>query len=227
MHSPETGVAFAFVLRQGSIEKWTNMAADWTNHLLHSLAEQAGTWFVGVVLALLGIFSGKLVETIKFALNRADLRTKYYEQLARDLSRFVFAVNRLYYVYYGTEWDEDEGQGAIAEMYNESMNELCSQEYVYMSWLHRFWTKSMLEAFAATMQRVREVDAVVIRLEQAEKKEISAEIKSAKAELGTAFEGLRRAANDFLVHAFGREPLELTSKPRSDAGLRSAAPTPD
>lgn len=185
------------------------MTGDWTNHLLHSLADQAGTWFVGVVLALLGIFSGKLVETVKFALNRADLRTKYYQQLARDLSRFVFAVNRLHYVYYGTEWDEDEGQGAIAEMYNESMNELCSQEYVYMSWLNRFWTKKMLEAFAATMQRVREVDAVVIRLGHAEKTKDPTQIESAKAELGTAFEGLRRATDDFLVHAFGREPHEL------------------
>lgn len=186
------------------------MADDWTNHLLHSLAEQAGTWFVGVVLALLGIFSGKLVETIKFALNRADLRTKYYEQLARDLSRFVFAVNRLHFVYV-TDWADDEAKSAIAGFYDESMNELCSQEYVYMSWLYRFWTKRMLAAFASTMQWVRRVDAVVIRLNQAEKNNDSSAIDLAKRELGTAFEGLRSAANDFLIHAYSRKPLEIAA----------------
>jgi hypothetical protein len=136
---------------------------EWTAHLLRSFADQAGTWFIGVVLALLGVFSGRLVESIKFALNRADLRAKYFEQLAVDLSSFVFAIDRITKVYYGP-WVGDDGKRAIAEFYDESMNKLCSQEYVYLSWLQHYWNQRMVDAFVRTMDKVRAVDELLIEL---------------------------------------------------------------
>jgi hypothetical protein len=177
------------------------MAADWTTHLLHSLADQAGTWFVGVVLALLGLFSGKLVETVKFALNRADLRAKYYEQLALDLSGLVFLVDRLAKVYYGAEWANDDDKGAIAVAYNDAMNKICSEEYVYLSWLQRYWNKRMVDAFGATMKQIREVDTVVIRLNEAQRQNDPVKESLTKSELTEASGKLRQATHTLLVTA--------------------------
>jgi hypothetical protein len=49
--------------------------SDWLAHFLRSLADQAGTSFVGIVFPLLGVFSGRLKETIEFALNVPGTRT--------------------------------------------------------------------------------------------------------------------------------------------------------
>jgi hypothetical protein len=46
---------------------------------------------VGVVIAVLSIFSTHLTESIKFSINKADLRSKSYEELSGDLSEYVFA----------------------------------------------------------------------------------------------------------------------------------------
>ena len=168
---------------------------DWTTHLLHSFADQTATWFVGVVLALLGVFSGKLVETVKFALNRADLRTKYYEQLAVDLSAHVFAVNRLTKVYYRSTWASDEDKSAMSEQYNVSMIKFCSQEYVYLSWLQHYWNKEMAQAFTRTMEKVRAVDAVLMEMNE------ESRAQGAVNDLEKAYAELRDAAHALLVDA--------------------------
>src|SRR5262249_41598268 len=54
------------------------VALDWSARFISSFADKVGTLFIGFILASLGVFSSKIVESIKFALNRADLRTKYY-----------------------------------------------------------------------------------------------------------------------------------------------------
>jgi hypothetical protein len=167
---------------------------NWTEHLLRSLEDQTATWFVGVVLALLGVFSGRLVETVKFALNRADLRTKYYEQLAVDLSSFVFAVNRLTKVYYGSSWASDEDKNAMAEAYNEAMVKLCSQEYVYLSWLQHYWNEKAVTAFEDVMKQVRTLDAVLIAMNEEAAKAVQS------TNLENAYAALRSAAHELLVN---------------------------
>jgi hypothetical protein len=44
--------------------------------MLETFKSQAATWFIGAVIAILTVFSGKIVESLKFSLNRANLRTK-------------------------------------------------------------------------------------------------------------------------------------------------------
>ena len=168
---------------------------DWKTHLLHTFSDQAATWFVGVVLALLGVFSGKLVETIKLALNRADMRSKYYEELAVDLSAHVFAVNRLVKVYYGAAWATDDDKNAIAAEYNVAMNKLCSKEFVYRAWLERFWNDKMVTAYTHTMAKVRSVDLTVIRMNEAPD---STDVRN---ELEREYEALRKAAHTLLIDA--------------------------
>ena len=75
---------------------------DWLTAFLQSFATQAGAWFVGLVLAVLGSFSARIVENVKFGLNRADARAKYYEEMAVDISHFVFIIDRLFNVYMAT-----------------------------------------------------------------------------------------------------------------------------
>ena len=103
---------------------------DWLTALLHSFATQAGAWFVGLVLAVLGAFSARIVENVKFGLNRADARAKYYEEMAVDIS------------HYGGKWASNEDKSAIAIEYNEVMNKISRKEYLYRSWLQRFWTRT-------------------------------------------------------------------------------------
>jgi hypothetical protein len=167
--------------------------SDWLAHLLRSLADQAGTWFVGIILALLGAFSGRLVETIKFSLNRADLRTKYYEQMALEISQFVFIVDRLSKVYYGSNWASAEDNDIIANEYNEVMHEISRKEYVYLSWLQHYWGKGMTDAFVVTMERIRAVDAILIRLNERGDK------KDELGELAASFRELQQAARFLLV----------------------------
>jgi DNA-binding Lrp family transcriptional regulator len=56
------------------------------------ISNNVGTWLAAVTVALLTIFSDKILGRIRFSLNRADLRVKYFEQLATDLSTYVFWV---------------------------------------------------------------------------------------------------------------------------------------
>jgi hypothetical protein len=169
------------------------MMSDWLAHFLRSFADQAGTWFLGIVFALLGVFSGRLVETIKFALNRADLRSKYYEEMALEISRLVFIVDRLSKVYYGSNWASDSAKDDIANEYNEVMHEISRKEYVYLSWLQRYWGKGMVKAFACTMDKIRAVDAVLIRMNE------RGDEKDQSGDLVASYRDHRQAAHALLT----------------------------
>jgi len=141
---------------------------QWLTHISNSLADQAATWFVGVVLALFGVFSGRLVESVKFAVNRADLRTKYYEEMAEGISHFVFIIDRIIRVSLESSWASDEANNEISSEYNEVMNQISRKEYVYFSWMQHFWGKRMADAFFLTMERIRTVDGILIELNEDE-----------------------------------------------------------
>jgi hypothetical protein len=46
----------------------------WREGVATSLKTQTATWLVAFAIGLLGLFSGRVTESVKFALNRADLR---------------------------------------------------------------------------------------------------------------------------------------------------------
>lgn len=62
----------------------------WWDASIGSLKSQTATWSVGLLIALLSIFSTKITENVRLALNRADFASKYYEELASDLSEYRF-----------------------------------------------------------------------------------------------------------------------------------------
>jgi hypothetical protein len=172
--------------------------SDFLKHLAHSFVDQAGAWFVGVILALFGVFSGKLVETIKSALNRADLRTKYYEELAVDISRFVFIIDRIVKVSYGSNWAGEEDKSEIANEYNELMNRISGKEFIYLSWLQHYWGKNKVHEFTSMMEKIRQVDAALINLNTI--MYVSKEDpKPGILQLEASYESLREAARNLLV----------------------------
>ena len=64
----------------------------WWQGLTSSLKTQTATWLVAFLISILGLFSGKLTESIKFGLNRADLRTNQYDELATEISQYIFSA---------------------------------------------------------------------------------------------------------------------------------------
>jgi hypothetical protein len=64
--------------------------ASWARSIVQSFKSQTATWVVGFLIAIISVFSSKIVENIKFAINKEDLRSKYYEELVSDVSEFRF-----------------------------------------------------------------------------------------------------------------------------------------
>jgi hypothetical protein len=44
------------------------------------VSENVGAWLGATLVALLTVFSDKIIGRIRFRLNRADLRAKYFEE---------------------------------------------------------------------------------------------------------------------------------------------------
>jgi hypothetical protein len=133
------------------------MAIALIQSLKTSLKTQTGTWFVGAVIAILGIFSDKITESIKFALNRADLRTKQYEELAADVSSHLFSAE-LTTEFIENNWTTKQAMTDLLKDYNASITTLRRKEFVYLSWLEKYWGCGKVAAFQSLMQVVGEFD---------------------------------------------------------------------
>ncbi len=48
----------------------------WFDTIVSSIKKQMATWVITIVITILGLLSSYITESVKFALNRADLRTK-------------------------------------------------------------------------------------------------------------------------------------------------------
>ncbi|MBB6187003.1 hypothetical protein [Rhodanobacter sp. MP7CTX1] len=114
------------------------------------LIEHLQTWLVLAVVALLSVFSDKLIGRIRFALNRADLRSKYYEELALDLSTFLFYVD-LYHLRLVRGETSSTDMPDIGGEVNGSYVTLKTKEYVYRSWVRRYWSEAGIRRFEAVM----------------------------------------------------------------------------
>jgi hypothetical protein len=150
-------------LDQGSSTDQTGKSA-WEQFLVSglgtSLRTQAATWFVGAVIALLSVFSSHLTEGVKASINRADLRTKSYEELSKDLSDYVF-VSELSQEYIEHGWTSRDAMGPLIKEYNDAITKLRKNEFVYLSWLSRYWGKAEVKALSEVMATTRQFDQQV------------------------------------------------------------------
>jgi hypothetical protein len=138
-----------------------SMAAEgWMESIVNSLRTQAATWFVGFVIAMLTLFSSQITEYVKFALNSADLRSKYYEELAVDLSEYAFEAE-LTVEFIANGWTTETALVPLIKEYNDSITKLRKKEYVYLSWTARFWGRQLAEDVTGVYERVKLFDKAI------------------------------------------------------------------
>jgi len=136
------------------------MEQSTTSGCLNLFGNQLATWFVGVIIALLGVFSSKLVECAKFALNKAELRSKNYEEFSTDLSEFVFAAE-LNKEFLEKNWTTRDTLVDLATTYNNSITKLRKKDYVYLSWIKRYWGSDSATLYLQTFDTIREYDQAI------------------------------------------------------------------
>jgi len=125
-----------------------------------SLKTQTATWLVAFGIGLLTLFSSRITEKVKFALNRADQRTKQYEELATEVSQYIFSAElNAEFIEHG--WTTKATMTGLLKDYNESITALRKKEFVYLSWIKKFWGENKAGQFEFFMKSVREFDSTV------------------------------------------------------------------
>jgi len=128
---------------------------------MHVFVNNVGAWLAATVVGLLTIFSDKILGRIRFALNRADLRVKYFEELAVDLSTYMFFAE-LFHERYVRGWTDDpDDLGAVGGEVNEAVTTLRKKEYVYRSWVRRYWKADGLVRFEEVMKAIGLVETAI------------------------------------------------------------------
>ena len=125
-----------------------------------SIKEQAIVWLVGFIIGILSLFSSKVTESIRFAINSADLGSKNYEQLAMDLSDFIFHAE-LIEEFIKHDWTTEKSLKPLVMEYNSSVSQLRKREYVYLAWSDRYWGKDRTETLQEIMASVKQFDTQI------------------------------------------------------------------
>jgi hypothetical protein len=157
--------------------------------ILVSLKSQTATWFVGVLITVLTLFSSKLTEHIKFALNRADSRTHQYEQIATEISQYIFAAE-LTVEFIEKDWTTKTSLTELITDYNKSITTLRKNEYVYMAWIQKYWGPREENQFLDFMKSVKAYDSAVHSLND-EFEAVNITGKSSKIDRKRAAEALK------------------------------------
>jgi hypothetical protein len=125
--------------------------------ILTSFSAEFVKWLIAALLAILTLFSSQFTESIKFALNRADLRTKQYEELATNVSRYIFAAE-INTEFLENGWTSEPTLSILVKDYNDSYVTLRGKEYVYLFWVQKYWGKNEAAQFESFMRSVRKFD---------------------------------------------------------------------
>ncbi len=129
----------------------------WMQGLASSLKTQTATWLVAFLLGILGLFSGQITESVKFALNRADLRTTQYDELATEISQYIFSAELNTELIGSSSTTKDTLKKVVGE-YNTYILTLRKKEFVYAAWIQKYWGDSQELKFKVLMQSIRQFD---------------------------------------------------------------------
>lgn len=175
--------------------------------MISSFRSQAATLFVAFIIGLLTLFSSKITESVKYALNSADLHSKYYEELSMDLSEFVFQAELTTEVV-ENGWTTTEILVPLIKDYGDSITKLRKKEYVYLSWIQRFWKEDkladLLRAFEAVKKFDKEIHALndefeLVNILKTHKKVDPIRGKQVAVRLGPALSNLQRQSKELLI----------------------------
>lgn len=180
--------------------------------LLESIASSGTTWIVTFAIGILTIFSSQITESVKFAINRADMRTKQYEELATEVSNYIFSAElNVEFIEHG--WTTKKSMTALVDDYNKSIEQLRKKEFVYHSWIQKFWGKNEADEFESFMKSVRESDSAMhllndqyeaVNIAESQKKIDENSAKEALKIMKPAVEHMRRQGIEFLKTLEGR-----------------------
>ena len=121
------------------------------------------TFMTTLVTGVLAACSGCIVEQVKFSLNKADLRTKQYEGMALEVSKFVFATE-LSEEFLDNNWTRKKTIEWLIGDYNAAITKLRQNEYVYMQWLAHYWSQEKVDEFKSLMVEVKAIDKIIHKL---------------------------------------------------------------
>ena len=127
---------------------------------LENLLSQTATWLVGALIAILTVFSTRIIEAVKFQINRADQRTKQYEEIAAQVSHHIFAAEVIA-EFIEHDWTTKATMTDLLKDYNDSIRELRKKEFVYCAWIQKFWGKDQKNQFNSFMESVRKFDTTI------------------------------------------------------------------
>ena len=136
----------------------TDNQNSWLSNIKSSIKTQTTTWLVAFVIAIMGLFSSQITEKVKFALNRADLRTKQYEELVTEVSQYLFAAE-LVTEFIEHDWTTKTAMTTLITDYNTSIKTLRKKEFVFQAWIRKYWGRNEATQFASFMKSVREFDS--------------------------------------------------------------------
>jgi hypothetical protein len=128
------------------------MATIW-----EKIKDNFATLLITTTVAIITVFSDKIVGDIKFAVNRANLRTAHFEKMAADISNYAFFAENVT-EYYDQGWTTKSSLEKVVPPYNDAIVTLRKQEYITLALLHRFWGRDDVRRFAEVMESVREID---------------------------------------------------------------------
>jgi len=156
------------------------------------VSNNVGAWLGATLVALPTVFSDKIIGRIRFRLNCADLRAKYFEELALDLSSYIFWAE-VYNERFQKGWTSDpEDLSVLAGELNVAMVTWRKKEYVYRSWVRRYWGPAAAGEFGDLVNAVKSVDLATHAFND------PGEIPEKTAALGKELDTLRTKAEDWL-----------------------------
>jgi hypothetical protein len=134
-----------------------NANSTWLQGIAASMKTQTATWLVAFLIGILSLFSGHIIESARFALNRADLRTKQYEELATEVSQYIFSAE-LNTEFVEHNWTTKKTLTDLLNEYNTSITTLRKKEFVYAAWIQKYWGKEQSAKFDEFMESVGNFD---------------------------------------------------------------------
>ncbi|NER91545.1 hypothetical protein [Moorena sp. SIO3A2] len=115
------------------------------------------------MIGLVAFSADKIVENIKFAANRADQQISNYNQLAINLSNYMFRTE-LVVKFYSKGWTRKSSLEKVGEPYNNAIIQLRKREYVNLALVHRLWGKKSADDFTEIMSLVKQIDDLIHEL---------------------------------------------------------------
>lgn len=122
-----------------------------------------GTLLAVIVVALLAAYSGPLMESIRFHLNRADQRSKQHEAIVSSVSSFVLA-SELCEEFFESHPDTKVAPSHLDESFRAAYSSLRQNHYVAMLWIASSGNNEKLTDFKQFMEAAKAVDKAMHEL---------------------------------------------------------------